>query len=65
MQRGMKFSATALGALLALVAVLSVLPTGAAAELASQPSSAAAGRLDVGRYHSCAILPAGSLRCWG
>jgi alpha-tubulin suppressor-like RCC1 family protein len=65
MKRGMKFSATALGALLALVAVLSVLPTGAAAEQASQPSSAAAGRLDVGRYHSCAILPAGSLRCWG
>ncbi|MCP9491948.1 MAG: hypothetical protein MSC31_19045 [Solirubrobacteraceae bacterium MAG38_C4-C5] len=55
----------ALGALIALAVTISALPTGAAAEQASQPSQAAAGGLDAGRFHSCAILPGGGLRCWG
>ncbi len=55
----------ALGALLALVAVVAGWPAGAVAEQASAPSSAAAGRLDVGKFHSCALLPGASLRCWG
>jgi len=41
------------------------LPAGAAAEQASQPSSAAAGQLDAGRDHSCALLPDARVRCWG
>ena len=46
-------------------ALLASLPAGVAAEPASQPSSSAAARLDVGRHHSCAILGGGSVRCWG
>ncbi len=65
MGRGWKVWATALGALLAVSTMVSLLPDGAAAEQASQPSSVAAGGLDVGKYHSCALLPGGDMRCWG
>ncbi len=51
--------------LLLIVVVGCLLPVGAAAEQASQPASAAAGGLDVGRYHSCALLPSAGVRCWG
>ncbi len=51
--------------MLALVAVVFAIPTGAAAEQASQPTSVAAGGLDVGAYHACALLPSASVRCWG
>ncbi|CAA9512474.1 MAG: hypothetical protein AVDCRST_MAG53-2656, partial [uncultured Solirubrobacteraceae bacterium] len=51
--------------LLLIVVVGCVLPVGAAAEQASQPASAAAGGLDVGRFHSCALLPSAGVRCWG
>ena len=49
---------------LALI-VLVWTPAGAGAEQASQPGSAAAAQLDVGRHHSCAVLGGGSVRCWG
>jgi len=42
-----------------------VLPTGAAAEQGSQPGSAAAGQLDAGAFHACAVLGDGKVRCWG
>ena len=48
-----------------LGAVALVLPTGAAAEQGSQPGSAAAGQLDAGAFHTCAVLADGTLRCWG
>ena len=50
-----------------LVAVIltSSLPGAALAEQASQPASAAAARLDVGRNHSCAVLAGDRVRCWG
>ncbi len=51
--------------LLAVVAVGCALAPGAAAEQAAQPASAAAGRLDLGRYHSCVVLGDASVRCWG
>ncbi len=54
-----------LRSLLAVVAVGCALPPGAAAEQAAQPAAAAAARLDLGRYHSCALLAGGSVRCWG
>ena len=50
--------------LLACVLV-SAVPALAAADQASQPSSPAAGGLDAGAYHTCAILDNGSVRCWG
>lgn len=56
---------TALRTLAAAVVVGVALPAGARAEQASQPSSAAAAGLDVGKYHACARLTAGGLRCWG
>ena len=55
----------ALRGLLASIAVACAFPVGATAEQASQPASAAAGGLDVGRYHACARLAQASLRCWG
>jgi alpha-tubulin suppressor-like RCC1 family protein len=64
-KRELKVSVLALGALIALAVTISALPAGAAAEQASQPSLAATGGLDAGRFHSCALLPGGSLRCWG
>ena len=53
-------------ALIAAVAV-ALLPGGAVAEQASQPSSPLAGYLATGDYHSCAVIPdlAGGVRCWG
>jgi alpha-tubulin suppressor-like RCC1 family protein len=65
MRRSAKLWATALGAALASIVAVSVLPTGAVAEQASQPNSAAAAGLDAGRYHSCATLAGAALRCWG
>jgi len=52
--------------LIVLVVVAGMaLPAGpAAADQASQPSSAAAGRLSTGDFHSCALVD-GSVRCWG
>jgi len=55
----------AIGGLLAALALGCAFPAGAPAEQASQPASAAAGTLDIGRYHACAILELGSVRCWG
>ncbi|MDQ6607415.1 MAG: hypothetical protein M3Z06_12815 [Actinomycetota bacterium] len=37
----------------------------AAADQATQPTSVAAGRIATGMYHTCALLAAGSVRCWG
>ena len=54
-----------LRALLAVTAVLLILPAAAQAEQASQPGSAAARQIDAGREHTCAILPGGAVRCWG
>ena len=58
-------------ALVAAVAMATASPGGAAAEQASQPSSPAAGQLDVSggtsdtSGHSCAVGAASGLRCWG
>jgi len=52
-------------ALLLLAVGASVLPGAAVAEQASEPGSPAAGQLDVGLYHSCALLAGGQVRCWG
>ena len=56
---------------MAALAIASVFPGGAAAEQASQPSSPAAGQLDVSSGtgdtsgHSCAVGAGTGLRCWG
>jgi len=50
--------------LLLLAAVAIALPAGAPAEQGSQPTSAAAGGIDGGRHHTCALLAA-NVRCWG
>jgi alpha-tubulin suppressor-like RCC1 family protein len=58
--------AIAAARLLLIAAVVSVgVAPGAAAEQASDPSSPAAGMLSTGAYDTCAVLPDGSLRCWG
>ncbi|HWF50091.1 MAG TPA: hypothetical protein VG294_05525 [Solirubrobacteraceae bacterium] len=46
-------------------AIASAWPAGSGADQASQPSSAAAGQLDAGQYHTCAVRPGGHLICWG
>jgi len=51
--------------LLLACVLVSAVPALAAAGQASQPSSPAAGGLDAGAYHTCAILDNGSVRCWG
>jgi len=51
--------------LLLAVAAGCAVPAGATAEPSSQPSFPAAGGLDVGRYHACALLPDARVRCWG
>ena len=63
MRQRAKVVATALGALVALAVAIG--PAPATAEQASQPSNVMAGWLDSGRYHSCAVVPAARLRCWG
>ena len=50
---------------LAIAVAALVLPAGAGAEQASDPSSPAAGTLDLGRNDSCAVLGDGGVRCWG
>jgi len=52
-------------ALWVLVLVSAAAPAGAMAEQASQPSSPAAGQLDLGKNHTCAVVAGGSVRCWG
>jgi len=52
-------------ALVLACAVVSALPAGARAEQASAPASPAAAGIDVGSLHSCALVGAGSARCWG
>jgi alpha-tubulin suppressor-like RCC1 family protein len=42
-----------------------VAPAAAPGDQASQPASPAAGRIAAGKYHSCAVLGNGSVRCWG
>ncbi len=48
-----------------LVTLSCVLPASAVAERASEPAETAAGRIDVGALHTCAIQEGGSVRCWG
>ena len=55
----------ALAALFAGSAAVGTFASGAAAEPASQPGWPAAAAIDAGVYHSCALLPDGSVRCWG
>src|SRR5688500_5708208 len=49
----------------ALVAAFSIALAPAIAEQASQPTAPVAGWLDSGRYHTCAVVPPGDVRCWG
>ena len=58
MTRMVKAYATALAALVATVVAVGVGPTGARAEQASQPDAVAAGWVDAGKYHSCAVMAA-------
>jgi alpha-tubulin suppressor-like RCC1 family protein len=52
-------------AVLVACMAMSVFAGGAAAEQGSEPASPAAGLLDAGWFHSCAVLIAGRVRCWG
>ena len=62
---GPRRAVASLCVLLLLGAVAVVLPAGAPAEQASQPSSTAAGQLDAGSRHTCAVLADSRVRCWG
>ena len=57
--------ATAVCAVVLSCALLGVFPGWATAEQASEPGSPAAAGLDASLAHTCAILPGGSVRCWG
>ncbi len=46
-------------------AIAAAWPAAASADQTSQPMSPAAGRLDAGASHTCAVLDDGSGRCWG
>ncbi len=61
---GARTRITAGCAVLLLLALASVLPEGAAAEQASEPTSLAAGQLDAGASYTCA-LATDQVRCWG
>ncbi|MDQ6749911.1 MAG: hypothetical protein M3Z33_04035 [Actinomycetota bacterium] len=52
-------------ALLVAWVMASVLAAPAAAEQASQPTQPAAGGLDTGAFHNCALLDGGNADCWG
>ncbi len=62
--RGRLRAGRALCVLVVMVAV-GALPAGAVGERASEPGSVAAGGLDTGENHTCALLAGGSVRCWG
>ncbi|MDQ6805193.1 MAG: hypothetical protein M3065_09555 [Actinomycetota bacterium] len=46
-------------------AIAAAWPSGSGADQASQPSPSAAGQLDAGQFHTCAVLHDGHLTCWG
>lgn len=48
-----------------ILAIGWALPAGAGAEQASQAGSVAAGGLDVGKSHACALVSGVGVRCWG
>ncbi len=60
-----RFRAVTLAALSVTAVAVTASPSRVVAEPASEPSSPAAGRLDVGRYHACTVIPGGRVRCWG
>ena len=62
--RGQRLRAV-VAAILAAALLTSAAVRSAPAEPASAPASAAAGSLDAGAAHSCALVAASALRCWG
>jgi len=55
----------ALSAVVLVAAGASGLVAEAGAEQSSEPTLPAAGGVDAGGFHSCAVLVVGSVRCWG
>jgi alpha-tubulin suppressor-like RCC1 family protein len=53
------------GGVVLVWALASLVVAAADAEQASEPASPAAGLLDAGGFHSCAVVVTGSVRCWG
>jgi alpha-tubulin suppressor-like RCC1 family protein len=51
--------------LVTIIAVATALPASSGADQAAQPDSPAAGQLDVGENHSCAVLAGANMTCWG